>query len=269
MKWVQTHPQVQIFDHEVCDLYDGKPAALAHKLYNDLPQGLYQRGFKCPGHFARRSMRFFRRYYGNTKLVVGLRHPIWWFESYYNFRNHHQREGMHLPDGETLIGECIPEAQGVCTDRANFHANLASFGKTNMSDPSERSLLRMRNKYQFISLIDNPVFLYDVGQLYDSDKKRSDIFKSDLQQFLGLDTPLDDFEDTSGGTKPKEKRMHICEDKYTDLRAELMANGKRASQWIRKYFLESDQVFVSSRDYFESILKEWENDPCLKKKASL
>jgi hypothetical protein len=39
--------------------------------------------------------------------------------------------------------------------------------------------LRMR-KYQRITLIDNPVFLYDVNQLYDSNTTRMAAFKTDL-----------------------------------------------------------------------------------------
>jgi hypothetical protein len=83
MKWLHDHPEVQIHDAEVCDLYDAKPALLVKKLYEDLRPGEgYQRGFKCPGHFSRNSMRYFRRYFSKTNLIVGLRHPVRWFERY-------------------------------------------------------------------------------------------------------------------------------------------------------------------------------------------
>jgi len=84
MRWLNAHPEVQIWDREVCDLYDLKPAELTRKLYEELPEGNFQRGFKCPGHFSRRSMQYFRRYFGKTNLIVGLRHPIRWFERYVN-----------------------------------------------------------------------------------------------------------------------------------------------------------------------------------------
>jgi len=191
--------------------------------------------------------------------------------SYYNFRirhGGHGKSGDTMPPPDKLIGECIPEAQGVCTDRASFHVSLAIFGKTNMTNPSERNLLRMRNKYQFITPIDNPIFLYDVGQLYDTNKTRTQLFKKDLQNFLGLDAPMPEFEDSSTGNKPKLKAMDICDEKFDGIRKELITIGTRASMWIRKYFLKSDQVYVSSREFFEEILKEWKVDPCLSKDDS-
>jgi hypothetical protein len=162
----------------------------------------------------------------------------------------------------------VTEAQGVCTDRANFHANLAIFGKTNMTNPAERSLLRLRDKYQFISPIENRVFLYDVAQLYDVNTTRTQLFKKDLKDFLGLQADMPEPKNASSGTKPKYTKIDICQPKFDNLRTELVAVGKRASLWIRKYFLNSDQVFVSSRDFFEESLKEWKLDPCAAAVAS-
>jgi hypothetical protein len=45
--------------------------------------------------------------------------------------------------------------------------------------------LRMR-KYQRITLIDNPVFLYDVNQLYDSNTTRMAALKPIWCDFLGV-----------------------------------------------------------------------------------
>ena len=167
-----------------------------------------------------------------------------------------------MPAPEKLIGECIEEAQGVCTDQANFHVNLANLGKTNVTDPSEWNLLRKPNlRYWWIIPIDNPVFLYDVAQLHDRDKARTALFKRDLQNFLGLKVPMPEFEDDSKSSS-KPKAMDICDPKYEGIRKELIAIGTRASMWIRKYFLKSDQVYVSSREFFENVLEDWKNDPC-------
>jgi hypothetical protein len=81
MKWLFVHPEAKIWKFEVCDLYQSKPALLARKLYQDLPEGSeYQRGFKCPGHLSLRSLLYFRRFFGKTRLVIGVRHPVRWFE---------------------------------------------------------------------------------------------------------------------------------------------------------------------------------------------
>jgi hypothetical protein len=83
MNWLRQHERVQMSDREVCDLNNRRPAALVRQLYQDLPAGAdYLRGFKCPGHFSREPLRYFRQYFPQTKLIVGLRHPVRWFERY-------------------------------------------------------------------------------------------------------------------------------------------------------------------------------------------
>lgn len=215
-----------------------------------------------------------RRQFATNRERFSSTHPYYthtrlFWNSFYNFRMRHlERDGkQHLPVPDKLIGECIPEGLGVCTDRGNFHVSLATFGKTNMTDPSERNLLRMRDKYQFISPIDNPVFLYDVAQLYDTNTTRTERFKSDFQHFLGLTKPMPE---PKNGTaiRPKKKTIDICQPEFDKVREVLLENGKRASMWIRKYFMQSDQVYVSSRYFFEEALKEWKVDPCLTRTAS-
>jgi hypothetical protein len=58
------------------------------------------------------------------------------------------------------------------------------------------------------------------------------------------------------------KRMDICDPRHDRLRAELMAVPRPASVWIRKYFLSSKDVAVSSPDYFIQVLETWMHDPC-------
>ena len=266
MKWLNKHPEVATWDDEVCDLFDNRPAGLVKRLYTELPAGHYKRGFKCPAHFSRRALRYFKRYFSKTRIIVGVRHPVRWFESFYNFRTRHGGANYTLPPTHKLIGECTPETDGICTDRANFHTNLAVFGKTNLTDPAEQNLIRFRKyTYQSTYEISNPVFLYDVAQFYDPDQQRAEAFKVDLQNFLGLKAPMPEpsAKDAGKSSRVKPKAMDICLPEYDDLRKELVIVGKRASMWIRKYFLKSPQVFVSSREHLEDILKEWKVDPCI------
>jgi hypothetical protein len=58
------------------------------------------------------------------------------------------------------------------------------------------------------------------------------------------------------------KTINICDLKYEKLRAVLMDIARPASIWIRKYFIESDEVIVSSPDYFKETLETWMHDPC-------
>lgn len=177
----------------------------------------------------------------------------------------HGGANYSLPSPNKLIGECTPETDGVCTDRANFHTNLAVFGKTNLLDPVEQNLVRFQ-KYTYESTyeISNPLFLYDVAQFYDENTSRTELFKTDLQHFLGLKAPMPEpsSKDAGKSSRPKPKAIDICTKEFDDVRRELLVIGKRASLWIRKYFLKSDQVVVSSPEFFEQILKEWKEDPC-------
>ena len=165
------------------------------------------------------------------------------------------------------------------------------FGKTNLTDSVEQALLGSLNARHVggLSPIPNPVFLYDVGQLYESRSSnatsartsspdsRLDRFRNDLSSFLGLESPLRPYQSqgestgaskSSGGRdkaknkKGKLKHMDICDEQYAEIRKELVAIGTKASAWILDHFLKSDQVFVSSPDYFGRLLEAWKLDPC-------
>jgi hypothetical protein len=268
-KWFADHPSVSVWEEEVCTLYNYQPAVLARKLYNDFPQSnvTTHRGFKCPGHFSYQYLRYFRRYFTNARIIVGVRHPIRWFESFYNFL---ARKGHDdLPHPNKLIGKCTNhDHKGFCTDRAQFHQNLAKFGKTNLRDPREKALLRLPRKSKDFLRTNNPVFLYEMEQIYDTNVTRLDQFKVDLQNFLRLKTPLPDSSeaaDKTTTTRVKKKVLNICLPEYESVRKELLAIGTRASMWIRMYFmrLPPEDVTISSPHFFADLVKEWKVDPCI------
>lgn len=173
-----------------------------------------------------------------------------------------------MPPPQTLLGKCVHESQGVCTDRANFHRNLAMLAKTNHSETAQRELLvGLHPKYQVeMSEISNPVFLYDLGQLYDRNIERKAQFQADFEDFVGLDTPLPSnyTEPSSSKGDTKFTKIDICHSDYDEIRRELVNIASRASTWITEYFIRSDSVFVSSPEYFVEILQTWHYDPCVK-----
>jgi len=162
-----------------------------------------------------------------------------------------------------LTRGCKPGSQGVCAWRANFHDFLARLGKTSLSS-SELKLLSLNLKPVTSKV--GPVFIYELTQL--SDKK----FRKDLKDFLGLakDIPPIPQIDTSGRfdhlpsikQQTSNKKIDICDSEHDTIRLVLMEKSKRISTWMRQYFLKSDEVFVSNRPYFESMLKSWMWDPC-------
>lgn len=140
--------------------------------------------------------------------------------------------------------------------------------KTNHSEPAQQRLLvGMPPKYRMtMSEIPNPVFLYDVGQLYDRDSQRKAQFQSDLEHFVGLDTPLPPnyTEPSSSKNDAKFTKLDICHSDFDEVRHELVTISSRAATWITEYFIQAESVFVSSPEYFAEILKTWHYDPCAK-----
>jgi hypothetical protein len=144
MTWLGQHPQAQCFPHEVCNLLHNQPATLIRRLYNELPEGNYKRGYKCPNEIGQTHVRtHLTNYWNQTPILVGIRHPVNWFESFYNFRVNNYNV---MPPANKLIGPCTKGTKGVCTNRALFHVDLASLRKTNMTAPEEVEMIQRHPK---------------------------------------------------------------------------------------------------------------------------
>jgi len=85
MNWLAKHAEVQMYHHEVHSLRNGKPKELVELMYA-LPSGRqFKRGYKSPNDIVNAiSMEAIRTYWPKTKLIVGIRHPVKWFERYAN-----------------------------------------------------------------------------------------------------------------------------------------------------------------------------------------
>jgi hypothetical protein len=260
MKWLASQDEIQMYRHEIHSLRMGKPAELVSQLYS-LPAGSqYKRGYKAPRDlFSIKVLDSISEYWPDCKLVVGLRHPVRWFESFYNY---HVRCGYTMPPADSLIGECPSHSHGVCTEEAQFHLHLNLLGKTNQSTADEKKLLKpLPSKVPILGPMRNQVFLYEISQLGDEDDARADKYRRDLGSFLGLEHEI------SPIVRDEESLnyhydLDICEDRYRPLRRALMDIAKPASEWIRTYFMQSPEVVVSSPEFFNELLLEWMEDPC-------
>eukprot|EP00956_Cyclotella_meneghiniana_P036204 scaffold122818_cov41-Cyclotella_meneghiniana.AAC.3 len=232
------------------------------------------RGLKCPQDLSSEvSMHNYAKYFPNTKLIVGVRHPVRWFESLYNFRvsNVPWKKMLHT---SKLTRGCTYGSQGVCAHRANFADYLSQLGKTPMDTSDERNLLSMG-----LSPVKSPVgkvFLYDVSQLSESEEDgaiiQSTQFRRDLQDFLGLNVDIPPFPriDTSRRfdflepvkKQTEQDRIDICDADHDRIRQVLMDKARIASRWMKDYFLKSADVVVSNREHFLEILDGWNEDPC-------
>jgi hypothetical protein len=266
LRWLESHNEVQVHSAELNTLGVGTPTDHVRALYNLTAGSQYKRGYKAPRDIGnRKALQALYNYWPKTKLIVGLRHPVSWFQSFYNFRLRH---GFDMPPAETLLGKCRPETYQISTDEALFHIHLSNLGKTNRSATAEEKLLEAPQYKVFKNLprAPNPVFLYEISQLHDANQTRADLYRSDLQAYLGLRQPLDPVEGPE--EENQIKVFDICEENYSEIRAELMKHAKAASVWIREYFLGHPDVTVSSQEHFKELLVKWMIDPCLKEKYS-
>lgn len=261
-----------MFDDERCELGWNQQVPLLKDLYSHYQPHLHM-GIKCPRDLeVDLALTNYRTYFSKTKFIVGLRHPVMWFESFYNHRIHNE---FPMPSPHRLIGKCKKSHQGVCTDRANFTRHLQRID----DEPSRQ------------------VFLYEVSQLYDDSNKtaasvkdaahktlhetkqlqqqlrRADTFRTDLQDFLELEVPLQGrIDHVKPGRKPMSeaheqelasKKIDICDQEHQDVRTRLQQQASESATWIQTVFLrQNPNVRVSSPKYFSQLLSAWHQDPC-------
>ncbi|GKY95714.1 hypothetical protein MPSEU_000532200 [Mayamaea pseudoterrestris] len=262
------NPDISMYKHELRYLQHRDVAGMAQAMY-DLDHTKL-RGFKCPNDLGRRvSLDALRTYWPDTKLIVGVRHPVSHFESWYNYFTRKNR----------TLAPAIQMTNNL-PDFSMFHGRLSMLGKTNTRDPDEATLLNHYRDQQ-LPRMPNPVFLYEITQMFDPQ------FQNDFSEYLGLKTPFRTEDEPPQfsyrrrmkryfkGKKAKPTRVSpnynfaidVCEDQYIELRKNLMENGGRAAKWIKDYFLKASDVTVSNQTHFLTLLDTWTIDPCIKRKA--
>ncbi|KAL7581390.1 hypothetical protein ACA910_021980 [Epithemia clementina (nom. ined.)] len=269
----QQTSHISISSLEVCYLNKKQGSNLIHHLVDTLDETKL-RGFKCPSHFTRPSLEWYRQYFPRTKLIVGLRHPVSWFESFYNFRIRHPKypnnATIQLPPPAELIGRCRLESQGLCTYNAQFHRQLARMARTPLN-ATERAMLHL-DRSDLLGLgshrVDNPVFVYEITQI----RQNAAQFAADMATFLGLPQPLKPFLEKKVSSRAlqeqaeKKKAIQICEPQYDAIRQELMQISIEASDWILGYFMPQVTITTSPTSSFVKAIQAWKQDPCEAKK---
>lgn len=284
LKWLQSHSEIAVMPVENYDLMRHQPEQLIRKL-EGLP-AYKLKGYKSPVDVTLpHVLQYFADYFPRAKLIVGVRHPVQWFESLYNFRlqqrSHFSTTPMRLPPPDELIGACVASARNTCTYKGEFALFLRQLGKTkypSIVTEFERRMYRGAHleppnttstviSQQSTMVIANPIFIYEMRQLQD----HPELMAQALTEFLGLSTPLS-FDipyhnqqkrslDTTVLTETNRTRMNICD--HRRVRFELMRIARSSSVWIRNYFLtapESSQIV--SLPQFASYVKDWMVDPC-------
>lgn len=157
-----------------------------------------------------------------TKLIVGLRYPVWWFQSCYNFRRIGAEE-TDLPPPESLTGS-VALWDGVHTENARFEQYIVQLGNFDITKHDLMSLAQNTRTKQIIST-PYEVFFYDVDQLTDTNSERFLAFKETLASFLGLNTSLDIGNKNHVGGHDFVCKINICESEFSGIRTVLTMNG--------------------------------------------
>lgn len=284
-QWLNSSDSIHIDSDEGNGFSDDRVNNVVQQLYNVLQE--YQRmekikaiGIRNPSDLdTEQSLYYYRTYFGTTKMIVMLRHPVLWFESYYNFRWRSYYNQAHnatkddeearrtsrsfLPPPQKLMGRCKGYFKGVCTDRAQFHHAMSLLGLTPMNTSAELTLLNRSTTSGDVIMepTRQQVFLLEISQLDVADSMQAETLRQDLESFLQVDhIPA----------MPQHDRLYdrvegeidICSEEYTEVRQVLIQHGHNARQWMVEYLLQSNRVMVSSRQQFLEILEAWSTDPC-------
>lgn len=272
MQSLNTPADAAVVQKERCGLGNDHIARLVWQLMEGdaLPRDpTVKRGIKCPKNLESPStLRNLAKYFPQAKLIVTVRHPVLWFQSFYNFRakNIYPRK---MPPTKRMIGGpgICRRAQNVCTDRAKFHKYLAHMAKTPLSSQEEIELLQPGWSRKEIVQTKAKLFLMHVSQLSDKNQTRLHQFREDLRSFTGLEGEIR-IESGKIVTEqiipPKVRKVfiNVCSSEHDLVRQVLMKNARKASRWIINYLLKSPDVIVPEREYFIELVRQWELDPC-------
>jgi hypothetical protein len=219
-----------------------------------------KRGIKCPfGLTTAKGIERLEDWFPSTKLIFGVRHPVFFFQSFYNYRilevNQGKQQGP-IPSPESLIGSV--DWIRVSTDNARFERVLSKLGKTAASKEPSTPF---------------KVFLYTLEQMEDDDEERGAQLRKTLGDFLDLKKPIEPLEasniNTYVGNKGFPETIDICDTKHDALRNVLVENGKKTQEWILNEFIKSPDVTVANEGHFAKIISDWGSDPCDATKESV
>ena len=264
------HEETSVAPDEICQFTSDAEISKLTKVIANLPvtSSSMKRGIKCPTSVENsKGLARLVSMNPNLKIVVGLRHPLSWFQSYYNYRI------TEMYDKKTFVKPPAPTSlidskswRGVSVEGARFELGLMQLGLVEL-ESKDLIKLGKSNKRVFPSSLE--VFIYTIDQLEDSDEVRSSQFRGELQNFLGLTRriqkiPRSNVNHFVGATKHPET-FDICDDKYKALRSTLLRNAQITSEWIKTKLVNHPDVTTGGKDHFLQIIQEWKNDPCVKK----
>lgn len=255
----EVHNETAIPDQESCSILDqgGSDDNVLSRMMDELsplePQRDVKRGIKCPtGLKFKHTVDRLQRLYPDTKLIFGMRHPVSYFQSFYNYRVliHHKQQIQNItqdpiPSVESLLNHSW---QLVSVDSARYEDTLKNLGKAQESESSSTSFT---------------VFLYTLEQLQDKDDERRQRVRDALASFLDLKNTLLPLPHGNRQTKVFDETINICDTKFEKVRNALIEQGKETQRWIQEEFINSPDVTVANEEHFRQLVETFGSDPCL------
>mmetsp|Transcript_20950 Transcript_20950/g.31595 ORF Transcript_20950/g.31595 Transcript_20950/m.31595 type:complete len:408 (+) Transcript_20950:176-1399(+) len=235
-------------------------------------KGKPYRGTKCPAFLQGQWLVEWSEYLPRAKIIVGIRHPVKWFQSFWNMIANNGLASFANYDPYTITKPCkssrscrngCPSRQLFCVHRARFHNALASLGKTALST-EERSLLGPDDIDGGANLVDNrirnPIFLYEQTMLGEES------VWEDLRNYIGIENTLQHDKFVSSHGRGDNRDINFCNDTYDHFRAIMMPISYNVSLWLQKYFIpiakKRDDVTISNLEKFAKIVERYKFDPC-------
>jgi len=233
------------------------------------------RGTKCPAFIQGKWLLPWSQHLPRTKLIVGIRHPVLWFQSFWNMlvANHLTTfagddpykimEPCPYADGRGCRNGC-PHRQLLCMHRGRFHVALASLGKTELS-AEERKILAAGDPDGGTNVpnhrIRNSIFIYEQRMLGE------EYLWEEMASYLGTNHLRHDKRVNSHG-KNRSLEIDFCHDNYDAFRAKMMPISYEVAMWLQLYLLPVARnksrvdVVVAKPDAFYELVEKYKSDPC-------
>ncbi|KAL7566150.1 hypothetical protein ACA910_003917 [Epithemia clementina (nom. ined.)] len=257
--WMGAHSDICMYPEEMHIRENGGVNwTLAMQRLHELSSSPFcQRAFKSPSFLrSQQGMRAIRDIWPHTKLIVGMRHPVTWFQSLYNYKIFRLNATLPPPAANMSCGE-----DGVCVENANFHSDLAKLGLTSLNDAREMDLLEVFKSFNRDKVLDPPpenkVLLYEYSELHTEDLRLA------LTGYLDLTTPLAKLGDYQNHQTLSKLpgQIDICKNEHSLVRRKLVNIGGAAAEWIEEFFMQSPSV-VTTGTSFRNSIRQWKEDPC-------
>ncbi len=282
LKVLGQHPEIVMPKQEFCNLHQKDGANKTQLLLKEMMTMQQQQpsssskeeeprhynikyGIKCPTMVRNtNAIDNLAEMSNTTRLIIGLRHPVLFFQSFYNYRvmeHYHRNRTTPIPSPLELTDGSEKTFNDVHVAYARYDIFLMQLAKVPLN-PSELNRMMRSDQVWPKRISPNPfqIFIYTDTQLKQGNTS------IDLKHFLGLELPLPDMKSQQkanvGASHPFPETINICDAQFDNIRNELLQYGKESSRWISEKFIESKDVTVSDKTFFIESLRTWGDDPC-------